>query len=222
MKSTAPILLFCLLFLINPFINFAQKSELTAIEKKLADSLGFDTWVTDEIKRRTDSVLKPTKVKDWRDPNNLDLNKVSLKFCVTAEKGQEILTELGESFWKKGYLIVATQHETNPLANEIYVIKSTNQFVVLGIKGTNAVNYGKGPDWVLEFVQDINTRYPFRIIKVDADLIIAEFTMPPTDWLSFAKELYTDCPDIVEQRAGSVEDLAVEMQKTNQLFLWWD
>jgi len=40
--------------------------------------------------------------------------------------------------------------------------------------------------------------------------------------LTFAKEMYKVCPDIVDQGTGSIEALAEEMKKTKRLFFWWD
>ncbi len=54
------------------------------------------------------------------------------------------------------------------------------------------------------------------------DWLQAEFVTPPSDWNSFAQEVYEFCPDVVDQGTGSVEALSLELQQMNGVYLWWD
>ena len=54
------------------------------------------------------------------------------------------------------------------------------------------------------------------------DWFEAAFETPPKDYTKFAREVYAFCPDIVDQGAGSVEELAKEIERTKSVYLWWD
>jgi len=67
-----------------------------------------------------------------------------------------------------------------------------------------------------------DSAYGLRFRGVGFDWVEAEFTRQPSDMMSFAKQVYKFCPDVVDQGAGTVEKLAAEMARTNALYLWWD
>jgi len=39
---------------------------------------------------------------------------------------------------------------------------------------------------------------------------------------SLSHEMYEFCPDVVDQGAGSVEELERGIKLTNSFYLWWD
>ena len=75
---------------------------------------------------------------------------------------------------------------------------------------------------VIARMRQWENRYSFDIIAVGFDFVEAIFTRPPADMYSFAREVYSFCPDVVDQGTGTVEALADEMRRSNRLFLWWD
>ena len=48
------------------------------------------------------------------------------------------------------------------------------------------------------------------------------FTKPLAESRKLAKQMYGFCPDIVDQGAGDVSRLALELKKTQRFFIWWD
>jgi hypothetical protein len=55
-----------------------------------------------------------------------------------------------------------------------------------------------------------------------SDWAEANFIQKPTNMTKFAQELYEFCPDVVDQGAGSIEELEKEMNAFDILYLWWD
>jgi hypothetical protein len=39
---------------------------------------------------------------------------------------------------------------------------------------------------------------------------------------TLAEEIYSMCPDVVDQGTGTVEELAREMKESKLLYFWWD
>jgi hypothetical protein len=123
---------------------------------------------------------------------------------------------------------VAFVGTTNSLARqkpegvELVVGEGGNQFEILRIAASDAVNYSKTTEDIIAKLQQWDTAYGIDIWQAETDTIQLRFKKVPTDLGRFAKEVYEFCPDIVEQGTGSVGALEKEIKKTQSLFLWWD
>lgn len=121
-----------------------------------------------------------------------------------------------------GYLIFESDRGFNITPDSIGIIIGTDPFDILRVRGPDGINHDITADSVLRIVQAWDKRFALQITGAGMDWFEARFITPPTDWLSFAKEVYAVCPDVVDQGTESVEALAQEMQRTNVLYCWWD
>lgn len=101
-------------------------------------------------------------------------------------------------------------------------VTTADDYGYLAIVRTDGINYGIEHEQVVERYRQWDRRYGLRLIGAGLDWLEAEIRNPPADWLSFAKEVYAFCPDVVDQGTGDVASLAREMKKTATVYLWWD
>lgn len=119
---------------------------------------------------------------------------------------------------KREYASTAEEGE----AGIIGFIRSTDQFDIVKAMRTDGINYDIENEQVIRKLMEWDERYGLQIMGADYDWVEAVFTNQPEDMQAFANEVYDFCPDVVEQGAGSIEELARQMEGTNSLFLWWD
>lgn len=105
---------------------------------------------------------------------------------------------------------------------DIAIIKCKDQFELIKFAQTNGLNYDVTNEHVIDKLKKWNSVSPFIIVTADEDRIEADFIELPTDLESFAKDIYEFCPDVIDQGAGSEEDLIKYFKTEKSFWLWWD
>lgn len=207
-----------------------QKKEVTLDESEtaLADTLGFDREVLLEVKSYAHVSLSQLKtVFSEYQPGTKKIEKTVSKhngitFSTDQEKARKIILQLKENLKAKGYRIFLSEMHFGYSPDQVAIIKTKDQFDILRVKQTDAVNFGLDNNAVITQLKKWHELYPFEITGADLDWVEAEFIQQPKDMLQFAKEVYKFCPDVVDQGTETVERLAREMKRSNTLYLWWD
>ena len=106
--------------------------------------------------------------------------------------------------------------------DNVSVLRTSDPYEAMRVMGTNGDNYGIGTERVIARLKKWDAAHGLRFHGIGFDWLEAEFKRQPNDMLSFAKEVYEFCPDVVDQGAETVVKLADEMKRTNMLYLWWD
>ena len=68
-------------------------------------------------------------------------------------------------------------------------------------------------------------RYGARLVAMTSDMVVLKVDRPVTDRseaLSLAREMYSYCPDTVEQGAGTLQNLAASLTGSEVWTFWWD
>ena len=136
-----------------------------------------------------------------------------------------LVRQLREQFGPVFVVFIGTE---NSLANppvkgvEVVVGYGQSQFDILRIAASDAVNYGMGTDDLIAKITQWDTAYGIDIYQASTDTIQLRLKTLPSDIHAFAEELYTFCPDIVDQGVGSVEKLGQAIRESQTVFLWWD
>ena len=105
---------------------------------------------------------------------------------------------------------------------EIVVANGTSQFDILRVARSDAINYGMETEDLIKKLKTYNDQFGIEIFHAETDTIEFVFVKMPDDLTAFCEDLYEFCPDIVDQGAGTVERLELEIREREQVFLWWD
>ncbi|TFF36767.1 DUF4253 domain-containing protein [Mucilaginibacter psychrotolerans] len=131
---------------------------------------------------------------------------------------------LKDGFKKKGYTIFLLESNFN-IGNKpdrVGVLKTTDKYSVLQQIGTDGINYNITNDSLITIIKRFDKQYSLELIGASGDWCEFLIHKEPKNWLTFAKEIYKVCPDVVDQGTETVEALAGEMKKTKRLYFWWD
>ena len=105
---------------------------------------------------------------------------------------------------------------------EIVIGPGSSPLDVLEIAQTDAVNYGMVTQDLRRKLEQWHKEYGIDIWQAETDTIQLKLLRLPKNTGSFAKEVYTFCPDIVDQGVGTIEALEKTIREQRSLFLWWD
>ncbi len=214
---------FCVFWgVISTFFSCGQN--LTEQEKSLCKSLDIDEDIAIEIKTVSKSVIEQLpQINEYGEVLEEKFEGICTKVpTVNYMVSPQILDFVSKNkskFQEKNYnLFVFDSGENNYLA----VIKEKSDTEILKWRQTNGINYDIDNDSIISKLQEWELKRNFILLGTGMDWLQIQFTSQISDLDEFAKEVYEFCPDIVDQGTGDIEELAVEMKKTNGVFLWWD
>jgi len=121
------------------------------------------------------------------------------------------------------YVFLYDQHfGYNGKPDEIWTLPTKDKFAVIAFTGVEAPNYEIDNYIVIRWLRRLEADHPFLLTGCGRDFLSGQFIAPISDPDDMAERMYVFCPDIVDQGTGTVEALAAELRKTNQLYFWWD
>lgn len=112
--------------------------------------------------------------------------------------------------------------EKHPNGAEVVVASVRDQFDILRVAQSDAINYDMATDDLIRELEEIHREVGIRIVHAETDTIEFEVLRLPTPLRPFVERLYELCPDSVDQGTGSVEAWETEIRGTRRVFLWWD
>jgi ankyrin repeat protein len=108
------------------------------------------------------------------------------------------------------------------LPNRLVCLPSSRWQDAVALMGTNGANCDIGPGYIVQWLEGLEKEQPFQLLCITSALISGRFLTPISDPDRWAQEMADFCPDIVDQGCGTVEELALSLAESDQLFFWWD
>jgi hypothetical protein len=196
----------------------AAAPKLSPAEGRLVSALGFDAALMLSVKS-LGTALERLAMEDGMG-------------AAIPHAGVVLLTRPGES--ERVLLAVRAKFANSPYGawindnafglgpDKVAIMKTHDQYAYLSVAHTEGINWDLEHKDVVARYREWSKKYGLELKGAGLDWLSARFGQPPADWLVFAREVYKFCPDIVDQGTGTVEKLATEMRRSNELFLWWD
>lgn len=184
---------------------------------ELPDEVAFDSTITTILRKFTKAPFTPFKHKNEEDGKVVTYSNI-LSFTDKTINTQGLVLALCEDFYKKGFLIYATDE------GAVCVADNTNQYEALKIWETNGYNYGISPDDLIAKLQALDAKYNLNLLLISVGFDTCNFLIRNSnvDWDNLAKDVYALCPDVVDQGTGTMEALVDELKTSKQLYFWWD
>jgi len=130
---------------------------------------------------------------------------------VRSEIGPELVAFIGTTQW--------SGNEKHVGGEAIVVANGTSQLEILRVARSNAVNYGMVTDDLIKKLTEYDWNYGIDVFHAETDTIEFRFSKLPSDVPGFCKDLYKFCHDIVDQGAGSIDELEKEIRRTLEVYL---
>lgn len=206
-------------------------------EKKLFSKNETDLLSQNGIKKETLADLKQsikTKFSQYEtsDPGYMigedgeiirtDLVKEKgISFNLLEEDSEKILFRFREKLKSKGYLMFLS-HVGFESPSTISIIPSHNKFDILRLQKTDGINYDVENEDVINKLKEWDKQYGIDIVGADYDWVDLILLKQIEDVPKLAKEVYSFCPDVVDQGVGTIEELEKILKEHNRVYLWWD
>jgi hypothetical protein len=145
-------------------------------------------------------------------------------FELDATAAKSFLESHQTRFFESGcFIFLYDQHfGYGGRPDELWVLPTRDKFAVMAFTGVAAPNYEIDNYIVIRWLKKLDRDHPFLLTGCGEDFLSGQFAAPISDPDDLAEKMYVFCPDIVDQGTGTVEALAAELRKTNQLYFWWD
>jgi hypothetical protein len=122
-----------------------------------------------------------------------------------------------------GHVVWVSQrrHGIDRQPDHVSVIRADDPLEPLRVMNTSGPNYHLSARRVVAKVRDWDRRYGVQLVGAGFDWLEARLRRLPENLRAFAVEVYEFCPDVVNE-VQTVDRLALEIQLTRSLYLWWD
>lgn len=180
--------------------------ELTPAELELARLIGFEEHVLllakGAVNRQMSQGWKWDSEGDQQPADGLSI--LAPKDEILAAIGDLQPTLLGSGY--RAYLSRAYLSNGAFKSDEMVILRTTDQYEILRLRQTNGGNYDVSLADILFRLKDWEKKSEFEIVGATGDSITIQFFTLPRDLLAFAEEVYTLCPDSVEQGVGLMQE----------------
>lgn len=144
---------------------------------------------------------------------------------VPVERAQALLESIRGQV-PSGYVaFVGTTHNLDDPSikgAELVMAPGQDQFDIVRLAATDAVNHGKTTDQIIEELKRWDAQFGIDIWQAETDTIQLKLKSLPEDLPAFSQRMYEFCPDIVDQGVGDIESLQAAVEQDGAIFLWWD
>jgi hypothetical protein len=144
---------------------------------------------------------------------------------VSLPRAEALLVNIRSRLGSGLVAFIGTQRSlTKPKARgvELVVGPGANQFDILRIAASDAVNFDMETEDLIAKIQSWDASFGVDIFQAETDTIQLKLKSIPTQLDAFAQDVYEFCPDIVDQGVGYVHKLAEQIRDSGKLLLWWD
>jgi hypothetical protein len=195
--------------------------ELTKAESDLAEAIGFEERICLAVKERMNRPIGPIRrlarwmlgkqtvksldrANGWNDRGG---REPASGLSIVGKRDEVIgaISDLQPRLLQSGYrAFMSRAYFDNGAfkADQLVVLKTTDQFDILRLEQTSGANYEVLLPDVLARLKDWQQKCEFEIIGATGDSVTIRFHTLPKDLCAFAEEIYRFCPDSVEQGVG--------------------
>jgi hypothetical protein len=198
------------------------------------NGLELSPQLIDNIESETGKKFVPLKKTIWVEDKTLKngfvqadsiVNGIQIDF-VQENIAKKIVREHISKLSSSGhYIYLKNLSFDDSFRNSFYdisIIKCQDQFELVKFVQTNGINYDITNEDVINKLMKWHEKSPFIIVVADEDRIEADFIKLPTDLNAFTQDIYEFCPDVIDQGAGSEEELIKYFKSEKSFWLWWD
>lgn len=172
------------------------------------------------------AAVTKSNVRDyWTNDFGRERRSGGYSVIVPVESAEKLLESIRAQV-PSGYVafVGTTNNLDDPKINgaEIVVAPGQDQFDIVRLAATDAVNYDKTTDQIIEELRRWDSQFGIDIWQAETDTVQLKLKSIPTDLPKFSQGLYEFCPDIVDQGVGDIESLQAAVKQERAIFLWWD
>ena len=105
---------------------------------------------------------------------------------------------------------------------DIVIINKSDPLDIIELYGTCGVNYDIYTNDIVSFIKKWNSTINLQIDVIQEDRIQGRMNSLPQNLEQFANDVYTFCPDVIDQGYGSKEEMIQDYRSNRYFWVWWD
>jgi Domain of unknown function (DUF4253) len=187
-------------------------------ERQLASSLGFPESVIKSVASAGTAIRQLQGLRD----DGTQFLATGITVDVPSRDARSLLERLRTDLRGSGYEAFLAEMHFSQKTDKIAILPAGEKFAFVKLRGTNGWNYELSPAQIIARLEEWDKRFGLTVVGAGFDWVEVALLRQPEDLNAFAREVYTFCPDILDQGTETVERLASEIKDTNSVFLWWD
>lgn len=176
---------------------------LTSAECKVLNEIGFEDKIGALVKGAFQGELRRLRTYDkiGRGKNAIGL---SVQVNRTQPGLERVFERLQPMLAKYGYRVFGSEYvePKSCIYFEAAVVRTTDSLDIVRLRRTSALNYKLSHEDVFAKLLQWKNAYNFVVHGAGRDWIAIQFEELPSNLIGFAEDVYTFCPDTVDQ--GSV------------------
>ncbi|HET6383837.1 MAG TPA: DUF4253 domain-containing protein [Armatimonadota bacterium] len=179
---------------------------LTQEENELCSAIGFDPAVLDLVRSNTGATPQRL-VGITEDDEEVPVD--GLSFDVRRDDVEGLLRQLQPVLGPMGYRAFWSERRlTSGMAagDELAILKTADPYAILHARQTDGANYGVFLPDILARLDAWKSICQFEVVGAASDWVALTFLTLPPELCAFAEEIYSFCPDSVEQGIGLVRE----------------
>jgi hypothetical protein len=180
---------------------------LTVEEQQRVDEIGFETAVALLIKDAVNRDLERARAFDGLGNEALaDGLSIAVK---DGDEAERIINQLREPLQSRGYRVFwSKRHDPDGMvrADELVFLRTSDPNAIIHLRASNGANVDITTEDILERLAAWRELAEFTVVGADHDWVALQFTRLPDRLCAFAEEVYSFCPDTVEQGVGLIRE----------------
>lgn len=176
---------------------------LSREEKSLAHLVGFDESICDILKAQSSAQLERLMGIDeqWK-PTPADGISISVK---DGHEAETLIKAIQTPLRAQGYRAFwSERHAPNGgrETHEVAILKTSDEFAMIRLRRSDGGNYDVSTEDIIDRLTDWQQMCTFDVVGASRDWVALVFSKFPEKICAFAEEVYSFCPDSVDQGVG--------------------
>jgi len=141
-------------------------------------------------------------------------------FAAEEDKARELVEQLRTELLAEGIYIFFTRDLIGRNGAVVALLPTNDVYRVIAAVGTEGPNSGVSNEDLIAWLRKLEKEQPFVVLGLGSDFLEGKFTTPIKDPLALVRRINELCPDEVGPETEPQQ--ALQLTRTNRLFLWWD
>jgi hypothetical protein len=139
-------------------------------------------------------------------------------FPVTNARARTVLRKVRSKIQNLGAIAFLTENLISLDSSAIVLLPTMDYYEAIAAFET-PVGQSLSTTGLIAWLKRLHRKQPFEITHIAPDLVRAEFATSIAEPLALAKSIKRICGDVINEPIGKV---AAALQRSRELYLWWD
>lgn len=132
---------------------------------------------------------------------------------------------------QRGYVLIMSGLPSESGRCSVLLFPTSEKYAVIAAMGTNAANYGRDTNDIINWLMEMERENPFRLTDASHDLLGGTFVAPIKNAEELTKRMIEFCPNMTDFAAASADEwtndeviatMTTSIVEERMFAFWWD